>query len=306
MRRDGAIPFVSVVVPAFNAARTIGACVEALLAQTYPTDAAEVVIVDNGSRDGTAAVLGRYGDRVLAVHEPKRGPSAARNAGIAATRNPLVAFTDADAIPEPGWLEALVAAAAAQPDVAIFGGRIAALVDAAPVARYAERLFDQARAVADSPPYAITANALMRRAVLERLGGFDEALWLGEDVDLGYRAHFDADARFAYVEDAVVRHHNPATPGELFAKGLQHGRASAAILAKHGARLGDTALRRALSRRRYARIVHAAATGIRRKWDRIGQPGSWSDEQTREPVYDALFDTAKQVGLLRSVLLGTD
>ena len=98
----------SVIVPVFNGADTIGECLASLLALDYPPSGFEIVVVDNGSTDGTAAVVAGLGGRVRLLHEPVRGASAARNRGVRAARGRLVAFTDADCAVEPHWLARLV------------------------------------------------------------------------------------------------------------------------------------------------------------------------------------------------------
>ena len=99
-------PLVSIVVPVYNGARFLAECLDSLLAQDYP--AVEVIVVDDGSRDGTRAIAERYPHFRLITHE-NRGLSAARNDGIQAARGDVVAFTDADCAVDPDWLTYLVA-----------------------------------------------------------------------------------------------------------------------------------------------------------------------------------------------------
>lgn len=111
---------VSVVMPAFNQERWIDAAVDSVLTQR---DAAfELVVVDDGSTDGTRARLeglaARAGDRLRIVHQPNRGASAARNAGVSAARGELIAFCDADDVQHPERLAVTTAVAEQMPDVA--------------------------------------------------------------------------------------------------------------------------------------------------------------------------------------------
>lgn len=101
---------VSVIVPAFEAAHLIRECLRALDAQTLPPADFEVIVVDDGSADGTAEVAARYAEdaraRIRVVRLPEnRGPAAARNAGIEVAAGQVLGFTDADCIPAPDWLE---------------------------------------------------------------------------------------------------------------------------------------------------------------------------------------------------------
>lgn len=87
-------PLVSVVIPAYNAAATLGECIASVLAQGYP--ALEIVVVDDGSEDATSTVVAGYGDRVRYVHQPNSGLAAARNTGHRVARGAFIAWLDAD------------------------------------------------------------------------------------------------------------------------------------------------------------------------------------------------------------------
>lgn len=102
-----AYPSISVIVPAYNAAATLPPCLAALAAQSYPRDAYEVIVVDDGSTDNTADLARAAAVRVIT--QPNAGPAAARNRGAAAANGELLLFTDADCAPTPGWIAALVA-----------------------------------------------------------------------------------------------------------------------------------------------------------------------------------------------------
>jgi hypothetical protein len=109
-------PLVSVVIPAFNQERWIDAAIESVLAQRHP--AFEVVVVDDGSTDGTRARLERFGPQVRVLGQGNRGASAARNAGVRAARGELIAFCDADDVQHPERLAVTTAVLEQMPDVA--------------------------------------------------------------------------------------------------------------------------------------------------------------------------------------------
>ncbi len=100
-------PLVSVVVPFFDSERYLAACIESLLVQQGVDERYEILLIDNGSSDGSAAIAGRY-DEVRLLREPKRGAYAARNAGIRAASAPVIALTDADCVVGRGWLRAIL------------------------------------------------------------------------------------------------------------------------------------------------------------------------------------------------------
>ncbi|MCR4391522.1 MAG: glycosyltransferase [Candidatus Acetothermia bacterium] len=111
-------PKVSVVVPALNEEREIGECLASLAHQTFSDF--EVIVVDNGSSDATVSVARSYGARV--IHEPRRGPGYAREAGFQAARADIIAATDADTVVPPDWLARIHRAFEEDPEViAVFG-----------------------------------------------------------------------------------------------------------------------------------------------------------------------------------------
>ena len=97
---------VSVVVPAYNAGRTIDACLKGLLTQSVPPEGYEVTVVDDGSSDETREIVGKYGVRL--IDQPHQGPAAARNRGVAEARGEIVLFTDADCVPAENWIAEMV------------------------------------------------------------------------------------------------------------------------------------------------------------------------------------------------------
>ena len=210
------------MIPVLNGEHTIGDCIDSLLQLRYPAEQLELLVVDNGSRDGTAGMLQGYGDRIVRLEEATRGPAAARNAGLCGARGEVVGFTDADCRVDPDWLTEVVAPLA-DPRVGIAGGTIRAIPPAGDIERFGERIHDHHQAIeVFEPPYAITMNWASRRAVLEELGGFDERFRRCEDVDLSYRLT-QAGYMLAFVPEAVVYHHNEENLAGLFREGFQHG-----------------------------------------------------------------------------------
>ena len=205
------VPLVSVIVPAFNAERTIGDCLAALVAQDYPVERLEVIAVDNRSTDRTAAIMCRYPVRVVAERRVQSS-YAARNAGLAEARGSVLCFTDADCVPAPGWVRTLVAALA-DDDAGGVAGRIEAAAGTTLVERFQveERVLDAANAFTrPALPFAQTANAGYRRIVFERVGLFDPSLVSGGDLDLSWRMQ-RAGWGLAYAPQAVVQHRHRTT-----------------------------------------------------------------------------------------------
>jgi glycosyltransferase involved in cell wall biosynthesis len=196
-------PQVSVVVPVRDSAQVLADCLDSLAAQQQAPPF-EVVVVDNGSSDGTGELARAHAvvDRVVA--EPVRGSYAARNAGIAVALGSVLAFTDADCRPHPGWLRHGVAALA---DADLVGGKVVAAVSAHPTTweRYDRAVYlDQGRAVHEEG-YAATANLLVRAEVFARVGLFDARLRSSGDLEWGQRATA-AGHRLVHAPDAAVTH----------------------------------------------------------------------------------------------------
>jgi glycosyltransferase involved in cell wall biosynthesis len=288
-------PTVSVIIPAYNAAATLEPCIRSVLAQDYPSSLVEFIVVDNGSTDGTNAILSRYKDQVIALTEPRRGAAAARNLGVRQASSEFVAFTDADCETAPSWLRSLIETATEDRGAAFIGGPVKAHDAAHPIELFGERLFDhQAALERQRFPYAITGNVLIRRDFLLRIGLFDARLLRGHDTELSYRALFEHQARFAYSPKAVIYHRNPRHLLALFREGGKHGRGSANVLACHGDKINATAFGRAFQGRRYRQIC----TGLV-NWARLLFR---SDEMARQErgdyLYDAVFNIGKQLGTI--------
>ena len=193
---------ISVIVPARDAAATLPATLAALSAQDV--DAAfEVIVVDDGSHDETAALARAAPLGPTVLTGPGAGPGPARNAGVAASSGEILAFTDADCVPEPGWLRAGVEALAG-----------ADLVQGAvrPDPAAVRMPFDRTVSVDGAAALYETANLFCRRALFDRIGGFED--WLGtgvigkplaEDVWFGWRAR-RAGASVAFSDAAHVNH----------------------------------------------------------------------------------------------------
>ncbi len=204
---------VSVVIPAYNAERTLGACLEALARQVRPAD--EVVVVDNGSTDGTAALTRSFFGRLPGlrlVTEPRAGEAAARNRGVREARGDVIAFTDADCIPHEGWLANAVRALEEWPECAAVAGEVVGYRAGRLVEKYlsvAAFPTPEEPCVMDGlrfpPPTFYTANFVVRRHALSRVGLFDENLRIGVDVDLCVRL-LRAGLRIGYLPQAVVAH----------------------------------------------------------------------------------------------------
>ena len=209
-------PKISVIVPVYNGEATIRTCVEALLGLDYPRDRFEVIIVDNKSTDGTRRLVEGYPVTLL-QEAAVQSSYAARNLGITRAGGDVIAFTDADCVPERGWLRAIVAAIDV-PDVGGVAGAIEAFRADSPVERYqARRAIRADRAYNHKVlPFAQTANAAYKREVFEKIGLFDPTLIYGGDLDFSWRMQSAGGLRLVYEALAFVWHRHRTTYKGLF------------------------------------------------------------------------------------------
>lgn len=217
-------PEYSVIVPAYQAADVIGACVRALVRQTVDRARYEIIVVDDGSTDATGDVAKAAGaDRVLRIVHG--GPSTARNAGIEAAQGEIVLFTDADCEPAEDWIAQMVAPLNDPQVMGVKGtyrtrqaSSIARLVQLEFEIRYARM------AALERIDFVDTYAAAYRRALLVEYGGFDTAFPIpsAEDVDLSFRLA-RAGHWLVFAPDAWVWHRHPATLGRYLARKARFG-----------------------------------------------------------------------------------
>jgi cellulose synthase/poly-beta-1,6-N-acetylglucosamine synthase-like glycosyltransferase len=212
-------PTVSVIVPVRDGEDTIADCLDAILATDYPQDRREIIAVDNGSTDGTAARIQSRTVRYL--RESKPGVSNARNRGIAESTGEILAFVDADCLVEPQWLTELVRPFA-DAEVGAVAGDLQHVPAQTAAERQAARLLGnwQQFAFNSNPAYPITANAAYRRDVIDRIGPFDPHMTRAQDVELGLRFQERSGRRLAYAEKATACHRNRTTQLGFFRQQL--------------------------------------------------------------------------------------
>ena len=200
-----------------------------------------VVVVDDGSAQPVtdADWTGTSCQVELIRHNRSLGPAAARNTGLARCHTEFVAFLDSDVLPRTGWLEALLGHFC-DPAVAVVAPRVVALEpDGTMLARYeairsALDLGDrEAPVLPYGPvPYVPSATVLCRRTAVERIGGFDESLHCGEDVDLCWRMA-RAGFRMRYEPVALIGHQHRTSMREWLSRKAFYGTSAAPLSARH-------------------------------------------------------------------------
>jgi GT2 family glycosyltransferase len=219
----------SVVIPVYGPLDDLRSCLDALATQRFPRDRFEIVVVDNGPFDDDD-----FGSRLeqltklvadiphAQVHQQREpGSYAARNLGLAVATGDILAFTDADCLPEPTWLEAGVDYLRQHRDIDAAAGAIDIFARDNRCRTGAELYelllgFQQEKYVTTAG-FGATANVFARRSAFDKIGAFDDSLRSGGDKDWGYRLP-QAGGRMGYTADAVVRHPARRTLRELWAK----------------------------------------------------------------------------------------
>jgi glycosyltransferase involved in cell wall biosynthesis len=206
----GRRPTFSVIIPAYQAARTIATAVASALEQTYP--AHEIVICDDGSTDDLGSALVPFRDCIVLLQRPHRGAGAARNAAIHVASGEFIAMLDADDVYEPDRLKALAELATIRPDLDILttdvyfevGGRLAG--------RFYEfnefEVQDQRMAILE---HCFIVCPVIRRTRILQVGGFDESLEIApaEDWELFVRLLLEG-SKVGLVDQPLMRYRKHA------------------------------------------------------------------------------------------------
>ncbi|MBU1930213.1 glycosyltransferase [Candidatus Micrarchaeota archaeon] len=211
----------SVIIPAFNAQKTIQKCLESLQQQNLPRKDYEILVVDDGSTDQTARIVSQF-EGVLLLRQKNKGPAVARNQGANHARGDLLVFLDADCVPKKNWLEKML-----EPfedsQVAGVQGRYENSLDSW-VARFIqfeieeryERL-KKGMATHKKIDFVSTYSAAYCKTVFLEQGGFDEGYRTasGEDTDLSFSLA-EKGYRLVFAPAAVVQHFHPTSLVKYF------------------------------------------------------------------------------------------
>jgi mycofactocin glycosyltransferase len=230
------MPLVSIVIPVYNRPAEIAECLESLQKLDYPSDKMEIIVVDDASRDHTAAVVRRFGVRLI-VQPNNMGQSAARNTGVAAAKGEIIAFLDSDCIAEKVWLRELVPYFQ-DTRVALVGGYVGAYFTKKRIDRY-EQVCSALNMGKDavlgrgegSVFYVPTCNMLVRKEIYEQVGGLDETLQVGEDVDLCWRM-MQAKHHLFYIPRGPVLHKHRNRMLSCFLRRFDYGTSEAVLYAR--------------------------------------------------------------------------
>ncbi len=230
-------PFVSVIIPVRDQPENLMECIASLENLCYPKDKLEIIVVDDGSKQEVARILSSPGIRIIR-HEESKGQSAGRNAGAAVARGDIFAFLDADCIAGKNWLAETVPFFRAV-NAGAAGGYIDGYYRDSFLDRY-ERAFSSLNmgqrlimeAKSSSAFYVPTANLLVSRDVFKAVGGFNEKMQIGEDVDFCWRLR-DLGHTLVYVPFGTVAHKHRNRLGRMLQRRAEYGSSEAMLYGAH-------------------------------------------------------------------------
>ena len=224
-------PFkVSIIVAAYNSQDTIEECLKSILAQHYPADFFEVIVMDGGSKDSTVKLSQQFPIKVVSI---RLNAPAAYNYAMKIAAYPVLGFIDADAKVEVEWLNK-VTPHLADPKVAGVSGSIETWNAENPWAKsIGYELKNRYSRIGKYTGRIATMNLLLKKGVIEEAGGWDEQLPSQYDTDLGFRISAKG-YRIAYEPSAVCYHFNRPTLQAYYRQQLQYGKNTLKLYFKHG------------------------------------------------------------------------
>ncbi len=213
----------SVIIPAYNAEKTLPCCLEALADQSVPKGDYEVIVVDDGSTDGTSKIA--KGSNAKYILQNNQGPATARNRGTRETKGDLILFTDADCVPDHNWIHEMASPFSDPDTVAVKGAYKTRQREL--MARFAQAEFEDRYDLLQKSPsidMVATYSAAFRKDVFLNMGGFDKSFPLAnnEDTELSYRLA-TAGYKMVFNPRALVYHTHSATLREYLKLKFRRG-----------------------------------------------------------------------------------
>jgi cellulose synthase/poly-beta-1,6-N-acetylglucosamine synthase-like glycosyltransferase len=227
---DAAFPSVSIIVASMNNESTIEDCLKALLNQNYPAEKIEIILMDGCSKDRTVEIAKKYPIRVYSI---SLNCPAAYNYAQKIASNPILGFVDSDAKVEEDWLRKLVLHLEEE-RVAGVSGSIGTWNNENPWARsIGYELITRYRRIGKYTGRIATMNLLLKKSVIEEIGGWAEDMPSQYDTEFGYRLAAKG-YKIAYEPSAICYHFNRPTLKAFYRQQLQYGKNTLRLYFKHG------------------------------------------------------------------------
>lgn len=199
------LPYVSIIVAVFNGENVIDDCIQSLLAQDYPKDKYEIIVVDNNSKDKTAEVIKKYLVRYV-LEDKIQGPSAARNAGVAVAKGEFLAFFDADQVAEKDWVKKILEGGQEKKYGAFVGLNVSVNSKDSLLGEYWIREWALKKDKDTYLNHFPGGNVAIRRNVFMELNGFDIYMPTCEDMDIAWRLQKNLKLSIKYNHSSIAYH----------------------------------------------------------------------------------------------------
>ncbi len=228
---------VSIVIPTYNRIDFITRTLESIEGLDYPVSDFEVIIIDDGSTDGTMEYMEKYAKTTRLnfryISQKNSGPATARNAGLKNAKGKFVAYTDSDCIVDKNWLRELLKGFTSD-DIAGVGGSARGVGDDIFSRYFAQTGMYSTRVIDGTVAYLLTLNACYRKDVLQKFGGFNKEFKQpgGEDPDLSFRIR-KKGFLLGYNPKAIVYHHHKASTASFLRTFRNYGKGQALLVKLH-------------------------------------------------------------------------
>lgn len=213
---------ISVIIPVYNASQTVAQTLKALQVQTFSP--IEVIVVDDGSTDSSAAVIQSF-PNVKYFYQQNSGPASARNYGAAQASGEIIFFTDADCVPQKNWVERMLQGFQSE-NIAVVCGSYGIANSESLLARviHQEILFRHHRLMSVYPKVFGSYNFAIKKKIFEEVGGFNTQYRnaSGEDNDLSYKI-INAGYKIFFKKSGLVDHYHTTRLGKYLKEQFRHG-----------------------------------------------------------------------------------
>jgi glycosyltransferase involved in cell wall biosynthesis len=219
-------PFVSVIVPVYNAQQTLSDCLHALTNQAYPSNCYEIIVVNNKSTDLSMSIAQKFDGVCILNEELIQSSYASRNRGIQNAKGEFIAFTDADCIPDANWLKQLVFSFNADPMVVGVAGEVKAYEPKTITEFYQDHmkiLSPHFLSSAQADVIACTCNVMYKISTLKAVGCFNDRWISGADFDLAYRILQQHKGKIVLNKEAIVFHKHRTNIRNFFQQNYRFG-----------------------------------------------------------------------------------